>query len=298
VDAGTLWFLITGGEPLLRPDFLTVHRYAIQKGLLVTFFTNGTLLTPQIADQLAELRPRSIEITLYGATRETYQRITGIPGAYDRCLQGIELLVQRNLPLKLKTMALKGNYHEIEAMKAMAEERGVGFRYDPLLVGGLDGDPKISGQRLTPQEVVQIDVADPERLAEWQAMYARISAEKVVHNQVYACGAGKNTFHIDPGGRLSPCILSRSEWYNLAEGSFSQGWQHLDPVVSHPRRQDSPCYSCRLMNLCSQCPGKASLEGVQVDQIVDYFCLVGHLRADIFQKARLSIHSDIAEQNP
>ena len=54
VDQGCLWLLLTGGEPFLRPDFLDTYSYAKQKGLLLTLFTNGTTLTPRIADHLAD----------------------------------------------------------------------------------------------------------------------------------------------------------------------------------------------------------------------------------------------------
>ncbi|MGB3904717.1 MAG: radical SAM protein, partial [Anaerolineae bacterium] len=92
VDEGCLWLLLTGGEPLVRPDFLDIYTYAKQKGLLVTLFTNGTLITPQIADYLQQWRPFVVEISLYGRTKETYEKVTGVPGSYERCMRGIQLL--------------------------------------------------------------------------------------------------------------------------------------------------------------------------------------------------------------
>lgn len=111
--AGCLWLLYTGGEIFVRKDFLDIYTYAKKKGLIISLFTNGTLITPKVADYLVRWRPFSIEITLYGRTRETYERVTGIPGSYERCMQGIKLLMERDLPLKLKTMAITINKHEI-----------------------------------------------------------------------------------------------------------------------------------------------------------------------------------------
>ena len=82
--SGCVWLLFTGGEILLRPDFLEIYIYAKERGFLITLFTNGTLITPQLADELARRRPFSIEITLYGATPETYERVTGVPGSFSR----------------------------------------------------------------------------------------------------------------------------------------------------------------------------------------------------------------------
>src|SRR5215467_11599283 len=127
--AGVLWMLFTGGEIFGRKDFPEIYKEAKRRGFLVTLFTNGTLITPALADMLAEYRPFEIEITLYGATRETYEALTRIPGSYDRCLRGIRLLLERNLPLKLKTVPTTINRHEVYEMKRIAEEGfGVEFK--------------------------------------------------------------------------------------------------------------------------------------------------------------------------
>ncbi len=89
VEAGCLWLLYTGGEIFARKDFLEIYTEAKKRGFLITLFTNGTMINERIADYLAEYRPFAIEITLYGATRETYEALTQIPGSYDRCMKGI-----------------------------------------------------------------------------------------------------------------------------------------------------------------------------------------------------------------
>ncbi|HEY7169095.1 MAG TPA: radical SAM protein, partial [Candidatus Binatia bacterium] len=92
-EAGCVWLLYTGGEIFARRDFLDIYTYAKRKGLIITLFTNGTMITPAIADHLAEWRPFAIEITLYGRSKETYERVTGIPGSYERCRRGIDLIL-------------------------------------------------------------------------------------------------------------------------------------------------------------------------------------------------------------
>ena len=200
VDEGCLWFLLTGGEPLVRPDFLDIYTYAKRKGLLVTLFTNGTLLTPRIADYLAEWKPFSIEITLYGRSQKTYERVTGIPGSYARCMRGIELIMERGLPLKLKTMLMTLNKHELYDMKAYAENLDVPFRFDAMLNSQLNGTKTPHAFRLSPEEVVQFDIDDPERMAEWIDFFERYKNFHTDERYIYSCGAGKNTFHIDPLG--------------------------------------------------------------------------------------------------
>ena len=147
-EEGCLWLLITGGEPLLRKDFLDLYHHAKQKGFLISLFSNATLLTPEIADHLAEWPPEYVEITLYGATEATYEKITRTPGSFRRCHRGIELLRKRKVPLKLKTMAMTVNHHELDTMKGFAETLGVDFRFDPMLTLRLDGSQAPAAYRL------------------------------------------------------------------------------------------------------------------------------------------------------
>src|SRR3989441_1470149 len=170
-DMGVLWLLYTGGEIFARKDFLEIYTYAKKKGFLITLFTNGTLITEKIADYLLEWPPFAIEITLYGRTKETYEALTQIPGSYERCLRGIKLLRERGLPLKLKTVATSINKHEITAMRRFAEEElGVEFKMDGQINPRIDCSQSPLAVRLTPEEIVALDMAAPRVAAEYQKL--------------------------------------------------------------------------------------------------------------------------------
>lgn len=282
-DEGCLWLLLTGGEPLLRPDFLDIYGYARRKGLLLTLFTNGTLITPRIADYLAEWRPFKVEITLYGRTQETYERVTGVPGSHARCMKGIELLLQRGLPLKLKTMAMTLNRHELGDMKAYAESLGVNFRFDPLLNARLDGSSDPARFRLSPEEAVACDLEDPQRMESWRQFCQRFVGMPPDPEHIYHCGAGVHTFHIGPHGELSACMIAREPHYDLRQGSFREGWREfIKEVRLQKRTRDVKCARCRLIALCGQCPGWAQLEHGDQETPVEYLCQVAHRRAEAF----------------
>jgi len=76
-EAGCLYLLITGGEPLLRKDFPEIYRYAKRKGLVITVFSNGILIKEEIIELFKVLPPHVVEISLYGATAETYEKSPG-----------------------------------------------------------------------------------------------------------------------------------------------------------------------------------------------------------------------------
>jgi radical SAM protein with 4Fe4S-binding SPASM domain len=286
-EAGCLWLLYTGGEIFARKDFLDIYRHAKTKGLLITLFTNGTLITTRVADALAALRPFAIEVTLYGRTRETYERLTGIPGSYDKCLQGIRRLRERGLPLKLKTVAVTVNRHEVQAMQRFAEdELGVEFKFDEMMNPRLDCSASPLEVRLSPEACVQFDLEDPKRMGEWRLFHERFSAiarasEKA--DEVYQCGGGANSFAINPYGEMSLCTLSQKDLYDLRLGSFREGWERfLGQVRVRKVTRLTKCVACEMKAMCGMCPANGELENGDPESPVDFLCRVAHLRAHTF----------------
>jgi radical SAM protein with 4Fe4S-binding SPASM domain len=296
-EAGTMHLLLTGGEVLVRPDFPELYRYAVGKGLLVTVFTNGTMITDAIADLFDEHRPEAVEITLYGMSRETYDRVTAIPGSYDKCLQGIARLVKRGITLRLKTMALTWNQHEVKDMVAYAESLGVPFKFDGLLNPRVDCGANRNGElQLSPEQVLALDLADPERVAEFRRFcddYVPAPEAAVPREQVYSCGAGETTFTVDPYNRLQMCQLSRRSHFDLHRGSFAEGWNEFFPMLRARKWQKNHvCAGCNIIALCGSCPGAAEMEHGDIEAMVAGFCEIAHLRADAFMGRRSGHRKD------
>jgi radical SAM protein with 4Fe4S-binding SPASM domain len=281
-DSGCLWLLFTGGEIFAREDFLEIYSHAKQRGLIITLFTNGTLITPTIADYLAEWRPFSIEVTIYGRTQETYERVTGVPGSYDHCLRGIQLLLERRLPLALKTLALKSNAHELWKMKSFVEEElGLEFRFDGMVNPRVDGSLSPLRLRLNPEEVVRLDLVDSERRTEWHRFCAHFTKpDPRDRESLYQCGGALNSFAVTPEGRLVPCVLSRRSGYDLRSGSFREGWQgFLGPLRETKASRQTRCSACEIKAMCGMCPANGELENGDAEEPVDFLCRVAHLRS-------------------
>jgi radical SAM protein with 4Fe4S-binding SPASM domain len=285
---GCLWLLFTGGEIFARKDFLDIYTYAKQKGFLVTLFTNGTLITSEIADYLMQWRPFNIEITLYGRTQKTYERVTGVPGSFERCMRGIRLLVERKLPLKLKTMAIASNKHELWDMKRFVEdELGLEFKFDALLNPRCDCSQRPLDVRLSPEEVVKLDLQDPGRADVWRNLLKRkrnFSGMGKNDRAIWKCGSGLNTFAIDPSGMLRMCMLFQNDGYDLRKGDFREGWeQFLYKLRQKKVSKETKCISCAIRDMCGKCPANAELECRDEEAPVDFLCQVAHLRAYAFE---------------
>ena len=277
-EAGCLHLLITGGEPFLRPDFAEVYTHAKRRGLLVTVFTNGTRLDEKLLRLFRELPPWFVEVSLYGASKETYDRVTTVAGAYEKCLAGVDALVGAGIRIGLKTVILKGNQHEVPAMRAMAEERGAGFRVDPAIFPCRDGDQGPLDLRLPPAEAVAIEMEDPVRLKGTADFYDRMK-DLPASDRLFSCMAGLTTFHVETGGRLQPCLMVGDHGFDLREGTFRQGWES---VLFDFRRIEAPpgyeCNSCERRFLCGVCPAQTSLETGSPERTADYYCALGRER--------------------
>ena len=282
-EAGCLWLSFTGGEPLMRPDFLEVYTYAKKKGFLINILTNGTLVTPKIADYLREYPPFMVEITLNGITAKTYETVTGVSGSFQRCLEGIRLIKERNLPLRVKSNGMKINRDEILKIKEYVQGLGIDYGFDSVILPRLDGSKGPCKLRLSPDEIVSIEHQDPTMQKEWQGCFK----EEFIHwnpNLLFRCEGGINSFYIGPYGRLMLCHAVRYPSFDLMKGSFQEGFYNfLLGVRSRKYKTNSPCRLCEIYDICRQCPGRAQIETGDPETPVEYFCQLAHKHSQMSQ---------------
>jgi radical SAM protein with 4Fe4S-binding SPASM domain len=294
VSLGALWCLITGGEPLLRNDFFDIYLTLKRKGLLVSVFTNGTLITEEHVKLFKKYPPRDIEVSVYGVTEETYERVTRRPGSYAAFMRGLELLLGSGVKLRLKAMAMRSNMHELADIAHFCRRYTKDyFRFDPLLHLRYDGAPlrnaEIRSERLTPDEIVTIERADKERFTALKRDCAKLINTQCAQfkcGHLFHCSAGNRSFALSYDGlfRLCPSLWHPDCVYDLRKGNLTDAWQDFVPMVremrSDKREYLEKCGACPLINLCMWCPAHAHLETGVMDAPVDIFCNTAHARAE------------------
>lgn len=293
VSLGILWVLMTGGEPLLREDFADVYMALRKRGFLVSVFTNATLITEDIVRLFKDYPPRAVEISVYGVTRETYERVTRRKGAFKEFLRGLALMEKSGCPLTLKAMAMRSNFKEMEKISEFGREKSrAPFRFDPLLHLRYDGNPErnlqIQAERLSPAEVVALEKKDAAR---------REALKKSCDQQVlppagrryedlalFICGTGVGECTVGADGhfRLCSSLCHPECLFDLKTGSLSEALTHFVPRIRAMRSQRTAfldnCGKCTLINLCHWCPAHAFLETGELDLPVPYFCEVTKAR--------------------
>jgi radical SAM protein with 4Fe4S-binding SPASM domain len=277
-EAGCMYLLITGGDPMMRKDFAEIYTYAKRDGLLITVFTNGTLIDDRILDLFTELPPRLVEISLYGATARTYERITGNSGAFKRCMTGIRGLHDRKIKFNLKTVLMTHNQVELEQMRELAQDFGVKFRFDAQIFPTMGGNLAPLELRIPASEAVRGEFSDDGRRNEWIEFINRVEPAPI-QDALYQCGAGVTTFHIGPTGILQACLMTDYVSYDMKTGDFETGWREVIPKIRELKAPASyPCNGCDMRYHCDSCPALFRLENGEDNLQSEYVCTIGHLR--------------------
>ena len=277
---GCLEITFTGGEPLIREDFLEIYSYAKEKGFIISIFTNGLLFTKKIIEYLVKSPPFSIEITLNGITEPVYEGITQVKGSFKGITSVLKELTDKELPLILKSNCLKQNKNEISKIKTFADEllgksnKGWRFKYDPMLYPRLNGDKIPTNFRLSPEELLEVKRSDPEIWEEYErglcSTFPDLGRDK---DFLYRCNAWVIQFFINPYGRLKFCQFSEKFSVDLRKQSFSEGFYNVFPRLLKERfKTSSKCRDCTLRPICYHCPARAYLETGDEEAPVEYYC--------------------------
>ncbi len=260
--AGVFHLVITGGDPMVRRDFAEIYRHAAELGMLVTVFCDGILVSDTILALFHTYPPRGIEISIYGATAETYETVTRVPGSHAMAWKGIHRLLDAGIRVILKTVLMTLNEHELGDMAQQAEALGCEFKFDAAIFPCLpDHSKEPLDLRVSPETAVKWDMAFPERRRKWEAAVARPTPEAKVGDRIYTCGAGTTAFYCDPFGNLSPCLMTTHYRYAAEGRDFQEVWQHeLGEIRSRKRTRSGGCLSGPLRNACTHCPAFNHLE--------------------------------------
>ncbi|MBL7131043.1 MAG: radical SAM protein [Candidatus Omnitrophica bacterium] len=293
-DLGALWCLITGGEPLLREDFFDIYLYLKKKGLLVSVFTNATLINDEHIKFFKKYPPRDIEVTVYGVTKGTYEGVTRRNGSFDAFSRGLNLLLDNGIKVRLKAMALRSNVHELVEISQFCRQRTEDyFRFDPFLHLRFDRNPQrnkeIKYERLTPEEIAAVEKKDPERFQALEKGCDKLIVSELAHtncDHLFHCGAGNGSFTVSYDGyfRLCSSLWHPDCIYDLKKRSLEKAYEEFIPKVRELRSKNEKflnnCRKCPIVNLCFWCPAHSYLETGELDTPVDYFCDVAHARAE------------------
>jgi heme b synthase len=273
--------ILTGGEPLLRPDFFDIAAYAVQKGLRIAIATNGTLIDEALARKIAETGVSRVSISLDGARAETHDDFRGIPGSYAAALQGLQHLQALGVPCQINTTVAKHNAGELAAILRLCLDLGVQALHIFMLVPVGCGVEIAHTQMLPPEQYETtltwlFDQSQRDIPLELKAtcaphymriLYQRAKAagrpvERRAHGMAAltkGCLAGSAVCFVSRVGQVQPCGYLPLAAGNIRETPFRKIWETspLFQSLRDPSRLEGKCGLCEYNRVCGGCRARA-----------------------------------------
>lgn len=274
---------VSGGEPMLRPDFPEIFEHITAGSARFTLNTNGTLITPRIARMLR--REGTTLVALYGATAAVHDAVTRNPGSFEALGRGLAYLREAGAAFTVQVVPMRTNIAEYDAMIRLARSWSPSWRLGATwLYLSASGDPaknaEIAAERLEASRVAALDQA-------WGGDPASLDAEAgpgcpaPAGDGLYArCLAGRRDFHVDPYGGLSFCSFVKDPALrlDLRGKSFAEAWEtglpRLAAAARPTRAYTEGCGSCELRADCKWCPVYAYLESRDHSARIEHLCAI------------------------
>jgi heme b synthase len=271
--------ILTGGEPLLRPDIFDIAAYGNEKGFRMTMAVNGTLLTPEIAKQMIDSGIQRISISLDGATAESHDAFRQMQGAFDGALRGIAGAREAGLDFQINTTITQQNLHELSAIQDMVVSLGAVAHHIFLLV------PMGRGKDLAEQA---ISAAQYEETLHWfyeqkdkvplqlkatcaphyyRILRQRAKAEgKDVDFKTFGldamtrgCLGGVGFAFVSHVGQVQPCGYLELDCGNIREKPFREIWESSSIFCNLRdfKKYEGKCGKCEYVRVCGGCRARA-----------------------------------------
>lgn len=279
---GTLFLMLTGGEPLIFPDFRRLYVELQKMGMIVALNTNGTLVDEDWAAFFGRYRPRRINVTLYGANEQAYEELCHYPGGYEKALRGIRLLRENGVDVKINGSAVKANREDCMRIAKTAREFGAAFHVDSYMYPATrEREKPFSEQaRLDPKAAARVSVEmmraeeAPQQFIEeaLNMLYCatHTSPGEEVPGQM-RCRAGKCAFAVNWQGMMCPCVMLTEPKISVFEQGFRKSWRILTENTSKIRLSPK-CGRCVLREVCGTCAACALYESGSYEGVPEYMC--------------------------
>lgn len=279
-QAGTLFLLLTGGEPLLYPQFKELYLALKHMGMILTVNTNGTLINEEWAEFFAQHKPRRINITLYGTSAEEYLTLCHNKDGYEKTLRAIALLTERGVDVKINGSLTNYNKKNGVQILKTANQLKVPCKIDTYMY------PAKRERQSEFQKSVRMSAAEAARIRV-DLMKARRTEEKFreyiqeylgrmnsgisVADTHMQCQAGKCSFMINWQGNVSFCVFMSDYSVSAFEKDFQYAWKSITDYVKKVR-MPLACTECGYREVCQVCAACTKLETGAFDGVPEYMC--------------------------
>ncbi|MDL1963019.1 MAG: heme b synthase [Deltaproteobacteria bacterium] len=278
-EVGQPIIILTGGEPLLRPDIFEIASYGTDKGLRMVMAPNGTLITEQSAKKMADAGIKRISISLDGSTKESHDSFRGVDGAFDSALRGIKLTKDVGIEFQINTTITKANLDQIPKIQELAVNLGAVAHHIFLLVPTGRGkyilDQGISSEEYertlnwfydqrekTPLQLKATCAPHYYRILRQRAKNEGKSVSFKTHGLdavTRGCLGGTGFCFISHRGVVQPCGFLQVNCGDVTKTSFADIWNNSEVFLALRdfSKLKGKCGKCEFKKVCGGCRARA-----------------------------------------
>lgn len=286
-EAGMVYLLLTGGEPLLWPDFWELYRELTGMGFLISINTNGSLIDDEVIERFSQNMPNRVNVTLYGASDETYEQLCGRDHVFQKVTEGIKKMQEAGIEVKVNCSLTPHNAGDLQKIVEYTKENDLLLSVNTYMFPPVRRDIKYAGDndRFTPEEAARYYL-EYYRLQYGEEMYQNYLHsirqgtvpppgldEDCIDSQEgrIRCRAGNASFWITWDGYLTPCGMMPHPKVELRDREFKEAWQELTEI-SQQTALSGICHKCPDQKLCHSCAAMAIAETGNAEGIPKYLC--------------------------
>jgi len=299
-EAGVLFILLTGGEPLLYPYFKELYLALLNMGMVITVNTNGTLIDDKWIDFFSLHKPRRINISLYGSDKD-YDRLCHNVDGHAKAINAIKQLKKSGIAVKMNYSIVKENSKSIDLVYQFAKNLNVPIFFDSYMCPATRERSQTFAyqSRLTPQEAARIRVLlMKKQMGNDFITYVKRFLElayidkKTKLKEGMNCKAGKCSFMISWHGFMRPCVIMDAPSIPVLEVGFNNAWKTIVEKTSQIFMSEK-CSQCTLRKICHVCPSYSLLEAGAYDRVPRYLCEYTKYTIEYFKEELKLMEPDI-----
>lgn len=249
----------TGGEPFARSDMFEILQHAHDKGFAIQIFSNGILLDEAGAARLSGLRIHCFHSSIYSHIPEKHDRITGIPGSFEKTVHILRQLSRRGVYVNFKFVLMEQNKEDFPGVIALSRSIGASVQLISSVSPSARGDCGLTELGVRSDGDLRGVIRKWNEISDFQSYAGEVSFEDPI------CEAGRNSLSINPYGIVTPCNAFHYEIGNVRSSTVSALWnesERLKKWQAMTRGDLAGCRDCAYISCCSFCPGSAlSLSG-------------------------------------
>lgn len=262
--AGVLALCITGGDPVLHPEFGKIWRELSKMGFRITLQTNAYSITEELEALFYDFPPQTVKITLYGSNDTIYEDVCGVKGGFTKVDEGIRRFQKLKIPIQLVTTFVKQNIKDKDYIARYAVNNRLRWYYSTACY------PSLRGAR-TKAEECSLDVYDlgcsEAASREWnERPFMKADKRPCEYCSIYRTG-----YHITWDGYMRFCLFLNEPKIDVLEKSFEENWKSLQEY-SEGIRWPEKCYLCPVQDRCRRCIASLACNNGGIGMVKEEYC--------------------------